>query len=586
MVLSIQQSLDLLKKPANRNGILDAHNHEERVKLHTKAVDTREKASTYAFDQFLRWVKDRIKLPDDKYQAFEGMCIFPLPTTSLCSSIFDEYEKIFTAQDAFRDYSLLDDTFKVEFQEYIDKKAKVKQYFERNGLKDLRKQFNCAYVVDMPSMQTTPRPEPYFYKVPISSIIDVNYIKRVDNVYEVSYFIFKKGDTYTAIDENSYKVFRKGKEDSDYVFLFESFHNLGYAPVCFLSINHLYDEEDGSPVALKNPLSDAAGDLDWLLFYKVAERMYETYGPFPIFTVPQTKCDYTDADGQSCSSGMIPYKTQREGLSCYPCPSCSKNSLAGPGTVFGRPTPRTREDAPLAAAVEITPPNIESLDYITKKIDYLEWNIYENAVGASDEEASKEAINEKQVEKSVQGKRNVLREVKKNFEHAEKFIIDTMGKLIYGDYYEDCTINLGEQFLLYTAVEVIDQFTSYKKAGVPNHMINQKKNLLIQTEHRNNPYQRQRSELLELLEPWPDLSLNECIIYQLNLLYPEKFGLKLDFAKFVSKFELINGDIVQWGNLLSVDEKINRLTLILTQNAKAEFSGAKELPAPDTRNSN
>jgi hypothetical protein len=67
--------------------------------------------------------------------------------------------------------------------------------------------------------------------------------------------------------------------------------------------------------------------------------------------------------------------------------------------------------------------------------------------------------------------------------------------------------------------------------------ISQKKMQLIQTEFKNNPYEQRREDLLNMLEPWPDLSLNECLTYQLNSLYKEKFDLKLDFAKFVSKFE-------------------------------------------------
>jgi hypothetical protein len=68
--------------------------------------------------------------------------------------------------------------------------------------------------------------------------------------------------------------------------------------------------------------------------------------------------------------------------------------------------------------------------------------------------------------------------------------------------------------------------------------------------------------------------------YQLNVLYKEKFDLKLDFAKFVSKFELVNGDIVQWGSLLSLDQKINRLTQILISYVKTEQQSRTEPEPP------
>jgi hypothetical protein len=114
-------------------------------------------------------VRTDIGLPADKYRAFEGMCQFPLPTTSLCNSIFDEYEKIFSAQDSFFDVELLDDTMKAEFKAYLDQKE-VRHYFRTTAFKAYKKQPACLFVVDLPSIQTGLRPEPYFYKVPICEV--------------------------------------------------------------------------------------------------------------------------------------------------------------------------------------------------------------------------------------------------------------------------------------------------------------------------------------------------------------------------------------------------------------------------------
>jgi hypothetical protein len=184
---------------------------------------------------------------------------------------------------------------------------------------------------------------------------------------------------------------------------------------------------------------------------------------------------------------------------------------------------------------------------------------------------TKAAVNEPQVQSSVEGKRNVLLDVKKNFEHAERFITDIMGRLMYGEYYVGCTINYGEQFLLYTARDIVDQITAFNGAGLPTYMKAQKRQLLVQTENKNNPYEKSRSEIMELLEPWPDLAPAQLVAYQYNTIFPEKFGLKIDFAKFISKFELSNGDIVEWGSLLSLEQKINKITEILTSYVTDEF---------------
>jgi len=208
-------------------------------------------------------------------------------------------------------------------------------------------------------------------------------------------------------------------------------------------------------VARKVPLSDSLGDLDWLLAYKIFERMYEVFGPFPITTIPETDCNYLDALNNPCKGGYVSgidlngKEYERE------CPVCAKNNLVGPGSIFTRPVPRQKEDPDLTNAVEITPADVESLDYITKKIDYLEREIFANNVGDSDQNITKEAINEDQVLMNMEGRRSVLQKIKKDFELTEKFLIDTIGRLMYADYYVGSQVNYGEQFLLMSAAEVV-----------------------------------------------------------------------------------------------------------------------------------
>lgn len=576
MVLSLQQVKDRIKLPKGKEAIQAALSHENRIKLHTKAVDQKEKASDY-FKDFLDWVHKGIGLPDDKFKAFEGMCRFPLPTTSLCNSIFDEYEKIFSAQDAYFDVELLDDTMKSDFLGFIEKNC-IRKYFKSTGFKAYKKQPACIFVIDLPSVQEGTRPEPYFYKVPVSMLVDIDIEKKKEGGDRIGSLIFKVGkNKFVQIDDQFYRVLIKTDGTDDYQ-TFEVTHNLAYTPATFLPQQPLYDDEDNSPVARKTQVSDAIGDLDWLLFYKVAERMYETYGPFPILTVPETTCDYTDTLGVHCNGGFIPTTNRQGQPSSYPCPVCQKNNMVGPGTVYSKSIPKSKDQPPISNVVEILPPDIDSLQYITDKIDYLEWEIYANCVGSNDQQVQKQAVNEKQVQSNVEGKRNVLQSIRKDFEACEKFIIDTMGRLMYGDYYVTCTVNYGDQVLLYTADDVTLQYVNSKKAGLPTFYIAQKKLQLLQTEYKNNPYEQRRSDILNMLEPWPDLSLGECTTYQLNALYKEKFDLKLDFAKFVSKFERSNGDIVQWGSLLSLDQKINRLTQILLSYVKEQQQDRTELP--------
>lgn len=575
MELSSQQALEILKRPQNKAALAEAKEIEERVRLHTKAVHSAERAPTY-FRRYLRWVKERIKLPAEKYELFEALCQFPLPTTALCNSIFDEYEKIFTAQDAFRDVELLDDSLKEEFLTYL-KGFDLPEYLRTIGFDGYRKSYNCLYVVDLPSEQTTTRPEPYFYTVPLQALVDVGVEVQRDGRERVGYAAYSVGgDRYVVICDGYYRLFEKvegGTLDAavEYRLVSESAHDLGYTPATFFAQRNVYDPEDGNRVAKKLPLIDSLGDLDWLLFFKVAQRMFETYGPFPITVVPEDRCDFTDTEGNTCQGGWIAYHNALGEPSQKRCPVCAeKASMAGPGTVITKPIPKTKEDPELTKPVEIIGADVDSLKYITEKVDLLEWEIYENCVGGTDQTAERQAINADQVQNSVEGKRNILMAVKKDFEQVEMFLTDTMGRLMMGEYYVGSTVNLGEQFLLYSVRDVLDQYKAYKENGLPNFLVNSKKELLIQTEYKNNPIERKRAEILNVLEPWSELSIKDCREFQFDVMWPDKFFLKLEFAKFVSKFERVNGNIVQWGSLLPLDTKIDRITKILLEYVKQE----------------
>jgi hypothetical protein len=554
--------------------------HEDQVQLHSKVVHNRHKASPY-FNEFLRWVKDDIGLDKDKYKVFKGMCRFPLPTNDLVESVYTEYERMFSASDAVTEITIPDATLQDDFEKYVSG-LKVREYFRNEGFKAYRTQPNSLYVIDMPVMQVGSRPDPYFYRVGIAKVVDIELFRgRIEMV------IFKDTDLrYIQIDAGFYRVFEKttGQDGVEtYMLISQSPHDLGYCPVTFHIHQPLYDYEDKSPVARMCPVSGSVANLDWLLFFKVGERMYETYGPFPIMTIPEQECSYVDRNsGQACDHGRVIGIRDDGTEHQYTCPSCSENSIVGAGTVFTKPIPRSKEDPELTKPVEITPPDVPSLDYITKKIDFLEWDFYEKCVGSNDKQSVKEAVNDKQVQSNAEGKRNVLFKIKRDFELTEKFIIDTIGRLRYGGLYTECNVNYGEDFLLYTEADLITQYTGVKKAGLPTYMVAEKKQRLISSSTKNNDYKRVRLDILDRLEPWTEMTLQECQQYQLDQKYPDLFLLKSDFAKFISKFELENADIVEFGSLIDYQTKIERIKTQLEKYVREQIAKAKPVLDPNS----
>jgi hypothetical protein len=570
----------------NAAAIRDAREHENQIKLHAKTVHRREKASPY-FINYLNWVKDAIRLPEDKYEAFKAMCRFPLPTNELVDSIYTEFERMFSATDGVTEIVMADNNLKTEFEKYL-RDLGLRSYFRNEGFKTYKTQPGSVYVIDMPAIQEGDTPKPYFYRVGLSRIRDIEVISSKIRfiVFEGEKIMYGTDmvSSFIAVDDATYRVFievKTGNGGKEYILISESVHDLGYTPVTFVMHNSLYDIEEGSPVARWAPLSPATADLDWLLFYKVAERMYETYGPFPIMAVPDDACDFTDAAGNVCNGGVISVMAEDGGVGThYKCPSCSTNSLAGPGTVYTRPQRIDKDQPELTKPVELTPPDIASLDYITKKIDYLEWEIFESRTGGKEVQNPSEAINENQLQSNVEGKRNMLFKIKRDFELTEQFIIDTMGRLMYGEQYTSCVVNYGEDFLLYTENDLITQYTNAKKAGLPIFMVSQKKAALLKSSARNSPYMQARVKILNDLEPFGDLSLQECQQYQFFTQYPEKFLLKTDFTKYVGKFEIENGDVVEFRSELPYKTKIELIESELIKYAEQDYGEAEHETDP------
>lgn len=577
MVVSPEEIIKRLQSPNNSAAIAHAIDHENRIKFHAKTVHDRQMASPY-LDRFLEWVKTGIGLPADKFEVFEGMLQFPLATTSSVDTIFDEFEKIFTANDAYFNVTLLDDTLKEDFTNYINEVLKLRSYFKTEGFDAFKTHFNCIFLIDLPAIQTTPWPEPYVRKIPIRYVHELEVERDADGTERIGFFIYKATDRrFVAVDGAAWRVYQQ-RETGDangpeFILLSEAIHNLGFCPATFLPKSPLYSGEDNSPIARKGPLAKSASDLDYLLYWTNSQRCVEAYGPFPVAIIPEDD----DCAQEGCHNGIITSVGKDGHNAYYPCPYCTKKSLVGVGTVYKQAVPQSSDDPDMQQAVQFITMSPENLDHIEAQREKLDMKIYEDSVGDNNEMITKEAINEDQVKASAKGRENVILSIARDFELCEKFFVDTMGRLRYGSYYVSCDLSYGQQFITLRSGEVVERFELIKKAGFPVHLIATQRELFIQTEFRNNPYQRARAKILSQLEPWIDLSVGECLGFQYNLLFPVDFLLKSDFSKYIAKFERENADIVEWGSAIDFATKIDNLQKLLYDQAKEQASAAVKL---------
>jgi hypothetical protein len=570
MELSIDQIRGLIKNPKNRVNLERAVDHQRRISFHAQAVDDVTHANLYK-ERFLKWVKDGIKLPADKFAVFSAMLRFPLHTNSLVSSIFDEFSTIFTAQDSYRDYEFANPDYKDEFDQYLEN-AKVQEYIASSIFQSYKERHNSLLVVDLPAIQNTERPMPYFYELPIERVIDIDVTERAGDE-RIDYVIFKTEvkDEVACFDGVWFRVFMK-TSDGEYVLMTEARHELNFCPATFVSAFPLSATDR---ITRKSPLSESASDLDWLLFLKTAKRQYEIYGAFPIVWSHETECDFTDGHGTKCNAGIIAGTTRDGIVYQHDCPACAESKFVGPGTHVKKVIPRG-DEKDLGDPAGIIPPDIDSLKNLTEECDKVEWDVFTNVVGGVDGVLNKQAINEIQASAIVESKRKKYLSIASNFEKAEKFIVDTFGLLMYPGYYNGSTINYGSQFDLYTSENVQKQLNEQKKTGMPQYVLDQTLLLYIQSANRNNYAEQQRLELLRLIEPYPTLSIQECINIGVKEYNFGEFVLKANFAKFVSNFELENGNIVNWGSALDPNVNVQRLRKIFEDYAK-------QIKPPDVR---
>jgi hypothetical protein len=588
MVVSQLEIQKRLATPLNKTWVEEAILHEQRIRLHAEVVNDESHVSE-AYFNFLAWVRDEMKLPTEKFNAFKAMCKLPLATNATVSMIQDEYEKIFTANDSFFDCLMLDDALKATFMSYLKDIIRIRDLFKTDIFDTWKTRPNTILLIDLPEVQTTLWPQPFINKIPIETVHDIDVMYNVDGTDKIELLIYRATDLldetsgaiirrYVVVDSVSYQVWHEkyetNGEQNFYLFKYAN-HGLSYVPASFMTSAKLYKH---NPVARKVPISASLADLDNLQWLITAKRVLETYAPFPIATIPD---EDENCSNPNCHNGTIEhYSMVLGGIETYPCPVCSRKnerSLIGPGTVWTQRVPKIKDEPWIANAVSFTDPSVESLEYLQKEIDIQEWKIYENNVGDTGEVLPKQAVNEKQVKHSENGKENVFLRIAKDMEVTNKFTVDTMGRLMFGNWYVSSELTYGTEFLLWSTNDLQEHYKKFKESGLPQHVIAQKRQMLLQTEHRNNPYLLQRANILSLIEPWPDFGITELIAMQYHQLFPEEFDLKVNFSQIVDTFEVDNGDIVEFGSDIEYSKKIDNLKKAFKAYGKEKTRGKQQL---------
>lgn len=557
MGLELNQIKQILQKPTKRQAIQKAVNMQRRLRFHTEtnvAVSDINQPTTI----FLDWVKSL--LPKDKFNIFLQLFKFPLPTPAVVEDVYRELERVFYSRNSSSSYQFTDSELAEDWAQYKKNNLNEPEVWKTTGWKRVQVSPNSILVVDLPQVQTSARPEPYFYWLEIDAVIDYQVSKQDDNLFE--WLIFKQPENRIAVFDDTYiRVYQLNEKNEIQSLVSEASHDLGYCPARFFWSTQLNEKNKDLK---KNPITKELSNLDWYLFFALSKQHLDLYAPYPIYSAYEADCNFENNEtGDYCDGGFLrnakgEYKILNDGT-VEKCPCCSEKRIAGPGSFLEVPIPNQSEGvADMRNPVQITTIDKNSLDYNVKECVRLKNEIVVSVVGSGGTVSEKEAINETQVTANFESKTSVLNALKTNFELAQKFIEDTVCKLRYGAAFISSSVSWGTEFYVFTVTELYSKYKQAKENGASNSELDAISQQILEVEYRNNPLVLQRMLILKQLEPYPHKTLDEVLkLYEKELLSENLVRLKINFSSLIERFERENINIIEFASNKPLREKID-----------------------------
>lgn len=557
MGLELNQIKQILQKPSKRQVIQKAVNMQRRLRFHTEtnvAVSDINQPTTI----FLDWVKHL--LPKDKFNIFLQLFKFPLPTPAVVEDVYRELERVFYSRNSSSSYQFTDSELAEDWSQYKKNNLNEPEVWKTIGWKRMQVSPNSILVVDLPQVQTSLRPEPYFYWLEIDAVIDYQTFRLDENQFE--WLIFKQPEHRIAVfDDTSIRVYQLNEKNEIQSLISEAKHDLGYCPARFFWSTQLNEKNKDLK---KNPITKELSHLDWYLFFSISKQHLDLYAPYPIYSAYEADCNFENSEtGDYCDGGFLrnakgEYKILNDGT-VEKCPCCSEKRIAGPGSFLEVPIPNQSEGvADMRNPVQITTIDKDSLDYNVNECARLKNEIVISVVGSGGTVSEKEAINETQVTANFESKTSVLNALKTNFELAQKFVEDTVCKLRYGGAFISSSVNWGTEFYVFTVTELYSKYKQAKENGASNSELDAISQQILEVEYRNNPLVLQRMLILKQLEPYPHKTLDEVLkLYEKELLNENLVKLKINFSTLVEKFERENINIIEFASNKPMREKID-----------------------------
>lgn len=563
MKFAKDQVVEQIKKPKNGTEVSSGNNYESRLRIYTEPKFKHDLKNEEGWREFKKFMGTA--LSEERDVRITEFIQYPLAVCGITKGLMSDIYKVFNAGNSY--FAI--DTVKKNGGEKLRKvleQINLNRWIEEQGKEVLKNKPNTIVVVDK-----NEDGDPYLIPITNDRLLD---FKLKEDFTELEYVTFIHSKTtnedgeeeirIALYDDENYNVVLKHK-DGTHTLEKHVKHGLDYCPARMFLKERL---NSNGELNRRSPLSLVLSKLqEWQLF-DLFKFYTDHYAPFPIVEMVRSKCG-----NDSCVKGVIyteeTYFVNDERQvkqNTADCPVCKSNNQIGVGAKIML-DPQEDDEPTASGKFRMISNDISQLNYLKEKLKEIEEYVKLKVVGA-DNLLSKEAVNEKQVQGSFETKTNVLLAIKNNLDELYEWIAKTVAKLSIGDKPINVTANFGTEWYLISEDELQDRFKTALAIGLPKEEVDMIYHQLIETKYKGNPNKIARLKIINRLNPCPyDLTKDKIEKRKNKILSQKELVISEKLVTFVKRFELEQGDILEFGENLEADEQFKQIFNIINNYA-------------------
>ena len=564
MVLTVEELKERIRKPINRVDIESAIDYEHRIRMHVISYDS-QPIYNRAFSCWYDKIQN--KLTSYAFDLFDEYLGYPLKSVPLYQRIFNKLSKVFDANDSHKDV-FFDDS-KEEDKDMFKEDIKGLDKYFRDVVWNQVKEKPCSFMVfDFEEDSNSSDPIKFF--VEIDDVIDC--VFKPDCVTP-EYFIYKLDQKQAiAIDDEKRLLFDIS----------------GNTPVLIKQVS-TYTE--GIPVRSllstkieENPfkkgipsVSSTLNLADIYLDIATSEDIPTLYALHPIISEYGGNEDYDSFGNDFDYERRVNDDGEEYGLEVNKYGRTRKEERdkgkerRGAGQKITKPVPKSDPNGDtipdLGDPVTFINPDPAILERIQIESERRASDIFTNATGTSGSATDEQALNVEQILTLNEDEKTVLTRLSEDIAGLEKWCVDTLGELSYGDAYKGSIINYGTNFFLQSPQQIEENIKKAKEAGANESQLQVLNFMWIDSKFRNEKIEAERRKLIYKLEPFPNHSIQEMQPNR-DVIDPVIWTIKLNFPQFIAKFEAEEVRISSFDDTISENQKLEFINTRLNTYAQ------------------